>query len=116
MYIHVVQPGKNLDSIAAYYGVSVNSIILNNGLLNPSSLIPGQTIVIVYPKQTHTVAEGETIEGIANAYGVSILQLLRNNPFLSNRTYIYPGETIIIVTKPEEELVPMELPINILIR
>lgn len=96
MYIHVVQPGENLDSIAAYYGVSVNSIILNNGLLNPSSLVPGQTIVIVYPKQTHTVAEGDTIEGIANAYGVTMLQLLRNNPFLSNRTYIYPGETIII--------------------
>ncbi len=96
MYIHIVQPTENLDSIAAYYGVSVNSIIRNNGLLNPSSLVPGQTIVIVYPKQTHTVAEGDTIEGITNAYGVSILQLLRNNPFLSDRTYIYPGETIII--------------------
>lgn len=96
MLIHVVQPDENIESIASYYGVSVTSIIQNNGLINPYSLVPGQTIVIVYPNQTHTVAEGDTIAGIANQYGVSILQLLRNNPFLSDRSFIYPGETIVI--------------------
>lgn len=101
MYIHVVQPAENIDSIAIYYGVSVTSIIQNNGLFNPYTLVPGQTIVIVYPKQTHTVAEGDTLEAIANLYEVSILQLLRNNSFLSDRKYIYPGETIIISYETE---------------
>lgn len=96
MYIHVVQPGETIDTIAANYGVSVTSIIQNNGLTNPYSLVPGQTIVITYPLQTHTVAEGDTLAGIAEQYGVSILQLLRNNPFLSERNFIYPGETLVI--------------------
>ncbi len=96
MEIHVVQPGETIDSIAAAYSVSTEKIIQDNELTNPYELVPGQTIVIVYPLQTHTVQEGDTLGSIAAAYGVSVMQILRNNPFLANREQIYPGETIVI--------------------
>jgi spore germination protein len=58
--------------------------------------VVGQSIVIVYPKQTYTIQEGDSLNSIAAAYNISVKQLFRNNPMLSERTYIYPGETLII--------------------
>lgn len=104
MYIHVVQPADTINSIADYYGVSVTSLIRNNGLLSPYNLVPGQTIVVVYPQQVHTVAYGDSITGIAAVYGVSPMQLLRNNPFLSGGDNLYPGETIIISYETGREI------------
>lgn len=96
MNIHVVQPGDTIESIADLYGVNVSRLIQDNGLNNIIKLVPGQTIVIVYPTQTYTVKEGDSLESIADSNGISIMQLLRNNPFLSDREYIYPGETLVI--------------------
>lgn len=96
MQIHVVQPGETIESIAELYMLSKDRLIVDNGLLNPSNLVPGQTIVIVYPLINYTVQEQDTLEHIAEMYQVPLMQLLRNNPYLSDRTYIYPGETIVI--------------------
>ncbi|MHB8127958.1 MAG: LysM peptidoglycan-binding domain-containing protein [Mobilitalea sp.] len=96
MVIHVVQPGEKIVSIAETYGVSVTDLYLQNGLINPNSLVVGQAIVIVYPKQTYTVLDGDSLVSIAEAHRVTIMQLLRNNPYLFDREFIYPGETIII--------------------
>lgn len=96
MEIYIVQEGDNIYSIADSYGVPVLKLIQDNGLVNPFNLVIGQTIIIVFPSQTHIVVEGDTLVGIANTYGVTIMQLLRNNSFLSEREYIYPGETIVI--------------------
>lgn len=96
MIIHVVQTGETINSIADLYEVSVDRLIIDNGIINPNNLAVGQTIVIVYPLISYTVQEGDTLEGIADSNNVSLMQLLRNNPYLSDREYIYPGETIII--------------------
>lgn len=96
MIIHVVQPGETITSIANLYDLPADRLILENGILNPTNLVVGQTIVIVYPLITHTVQQGDTLASIAEMYQVSLLQLLRNNPYLSDRKYIYPGETITI--------------------
>jgi spore germination protein len=96
VYIHVVQPSETIDSIAALYGVTIASLIRSNGLVNPFSLVPGQTIVIANPSMVHSVAEGETLLSIAAAYNITPLQLLRNNPFLSDSDTLYAGETLII--------------------
>lgn len=95
MDIYVVQPNDTIYSIATKFGVSATKLIQYNEIEKPNQLVPGQTLVIVYPNQTYTVQEGDTLESIANVYDVSIMQLLRNNPFLSNRD-VYPGEEIII--------------------
>jgi spore germination protein len=95
MDIYVVQPGDTIETIALRYGVSAAQLIQDNEI-NPNNLVPGQTLVIAYPKQTYTVQEGDSLTSIANTYGITIMQLLRNNPQLSGREYIYPGETIVI--------------------
>jgi spore germination protein len=96
MYIHVVQPGDTIQTISDFYGVSVEKIILDNGLENPNDLVIGQSIVIAYPEITYTVQEGDTLLDIANHYNVTVIQLLANNPHLSERGYLLPGETLTI--------------------
>jgi spore germination protein len=96
MDIHVVQPGDTIKSIADQYNVTVTRLIQDNGLTNPDNLVTGQTLIVLYPKQTYTVKEGDTLTGIADSFGVTTMQLLRNNPYLSDREFIFPGEEIII--------------------
>lgn len=105
MYIHVVQPSETIDSIAALYGVTISSLIRSNGLVNPFSLVPGQTIVIANPSMVHTIIEGETLLSISAAYNISPQQLLRNNPFLSDSNTLYVGETLIISYEVGREVV-----------
>ncbi len=96
MFIHVVQQGDTIESIAAYYGVSAARLSLDNGLNKPMQLAVGQCIVIAFPSETYIVQEGDTLTAIAEANHVTIMQLYMNNPFLVTREYIYPGETLVI--------------------
>jgi spore germination protein len=96
MEIYVVQQDDSIESIANKYGISVERLISDNGLINPYSLVVGQALVILYPKTTYIVKQGDTLAVIADRNGVSVMQLVRNNPFLYNREYIYPDETLVI--------------------
>lgn len=96
MEIYVVQHGDDIESISDRYGISVERLISDNGLKNPNTLAVGQTLVILYPKETYTVKLGDTLETIADQNGISLQQLLRNNAFLYDREYIYEGETLVI--------------------
>ena len=96
MDIHIVIAGETIESIAEKYGVSAKKIILDNGVNDLDKLVPGQTIVIIYPQIIYIVQDGDTLQNIADTNGISMIQLLRNNPFLTERDYIYPGETLVI--------------------
>ncbi|BCJ93008.1 spore germination protein YaaH [Anaerocolumna cellulosilytica] len=96
MIIHVVQSDDTIQSIAEYYGISVDKLIQDNGLIDPDNLVVGQSIVIVEPETIYTVKEGDTLLNIANSYNMSVIQLLANNPYLSDREYLYPGDSIVI--------------------
>jgi spore germination protein len=96
MEIYVVQQGDNIYAIAERFGISVDKLGYDNGLVYPYNLVIGQTIVIAYPKQSHIVQEGDTLQSIANSYSVSLMQILRNNPFISDRGYLIPGEMLVI--------------------
>ncbi|MDF2544433.1 MAG: Peptidoglycan-binding lysin domain protein [Herbinix sp.] len=96
MEIYVVQYGDDIQSIANKYGITVERLISDNGLINPYSLVVGQSIIILYPKSTYTVKQGDTLAIIADNNGISEMQLIRNNPFLYDREYIYPDETLVI--------------------
>jgi len=96
MEIYVVQPGDSLYAIARRYGVSLERLIQDNGLLQPDYLVAGQTIVVQKPLQTHTVQTGETLYGIAQEYNISLFALMRNNPGVLANDYIYPGENLVI--------------------
>lgn len=95
MEIYVVKQGDDIVSIANQYGITVEKLISDNGLINPYSLVIGQTIVILYPKETHTVMQGDTLESIAESNGITLMQLMRNNPFLYNREFIYTDESLV---------------------
>jgi uncharacterized protein YraI len=43
---HLVQPGETLTQIATRYGVTVQSIVLANGIYNPDRIYYGTTLVI----------------------------------------------------------------------
>jgi spore germination protein len=96
MELYVVQQGDSIDTIAERFGITVDKLAYDNGLVYPYNLVIGQTIVIAYPKQSHIVQEGDTLQSIANAYSVSQMQILRNNPYISDRGYLIPGETLVI--------------------
>ncbi|RDU22647.1 LysM peptidoglycan-binding domain-containing protein [Anaerosacchariphilus polymeriproducens] len=99
MIIHIVKRGETISSIARNYGIDEEILIRENGVFNRESLVIGEALVIIYPKQIHIIQAGETLEGIAATYGITVLEILRNNPYLSDRKYIYPGEKIIIQYK-----------------
>lgn len=96
MEIYVVQKGDNINSIAEKYGITVERLIQDNGIVFPYNLIVGSALVIAYPAKEYTVQQGDTLESIAEANNVSVMQILRNNSFLFDRQYIYPGETLVI--------------------
>ena len=96
MEIYLVQQGDTVESIAEKFGVSVAKLIKLNELENRRNLVPGETIVIVYPSQTYIVRIGDSLESIASSHNITINELLRNNPFLVSMSYIYPGEELVI--------------------
>ena len=55
MDIHVVQPGDTMYQLSQQYGVSMDRLIQDNQLPDPSQLVVGQAIVVQYPELTHTV-------------------------------------------------------------
>jgi spore germination protein len=96
MTIHVVVKGDTISSVAKQYGVSPERLMLDNGIMTMSELVPGQTIVVAYPEKSYIVQEGDSLNSIAASQGISLIQLLRNNPYLSDRENIFPGETLVI--------------------
>ncbi len=97
MIIHTVEQGDSIYSIAREYGVPPSRIITDNMLTSPASLVPGQTLVILFPTLTHTVRGGETLYSIAEDFGVDLLTLYRNNPSLDGTPTVFPGQVLNIL-------------------
>ena len=72
---YTVQPGDNASIIADRFGVSIETILWNNGNLedNPDYLDLGDVLTILPVSGVyHTVAEGDTLESIAEQYKAGI--------------------------------------------
>lgn len=96
MEIHVVRAGETLYDIARQYGISAERIAQDNGLADPTQLVTGQTLVILYPSRTYTVQPGDTLQSIAADLGVTVNQLLRSNYGLNGSPLVYPGQTLYV--------------------
>lgn len=94
MVIHTVKSGETIYSVAREYGVPPGRIVTDNELDNPERLVPGQTLVILFPTKTYVVQAGDTLYTIAREFGISINQLWRNNPSLGGMTAVYPGQVL----------------------
>jgi LysM repeat protein len=106
--VHRVSYGDTLYSIAARYGVSVDSVMRQNGLMNPNLIYIGQPLSIPGGQyyagapgrpapggcgSYHVVVPGETLSGIAYQYGVPVRDVVGMNNFY-NRDVVYPGQQV----------------------
>ncbi len=101
--IYTVKTGDTVYSIARYFGVSPERIIIDNGIKEPYKISIGQSLLVLIPEITHTVQEGETVFSIAQNYGISPKKLFQRNYALGGRFEIYPGETLIITYEGQRE-------------
>jgi len=72
---YTVQSGDNVSTIAEQFGVSVETILWNNGNLedNPDYLNVGDVLTILPVSGVyHTVAKSDTLESIAQKYKVRV--------------------------------------------
>ena len=102
--IHIVQPGENLSSIAAYYGVDLWTLAATNGIANTDWIYVGQRLTIPGVSSnvasntdgnTHVVTLGQNLSSIAAYYGVNLWTLASVNG-ISDPNQIYVGQRLII--------------------
>ncbi len=106
---HIVKLGESLYQISLLYGVSINSIINANNIVNPRLIYPGQILTITSdgvadsslqgpensdPRgNTYVVKLGDTLGAIARRFVVSLEQLAAVNQ-ISNRNFIRVGQIL----------------------
>jgi LysM repeat protein len=112
---YIVQPGDDLQHIAAHYGLTIEALSQLNGIVNPSQVVIGTVLVVPGPgnnvpggtiaptvlptplpsakPQTHTVAVGENLFRIALKYGVTLDALMRANN-ISNANLVFVGQVL----------------------
>jgi LysM repeat protein len=117
--VHEVQPYQALITIAEAYHVSVDRILLLNGLQTDWPLQIGQKLVIdpghITPSPTlsniqkltpeadgnyyHTVHSGETLSWIADFYDIPLADLMAWNG-LNNTSVIRPEQKLLLLVTP----------------
>nr|WP_261604806.1 LysM peptidoglycan-binding domain-containing protein [Limosilactobacillus fermentum] len=106
-----VKSGDTLSAIASRYGMTVNALVMLNGIKNANLIYPGQVLRVadsgagstVTKKattpitstgaQAYTVRYGDTLSGIASRYGTSVSTLASING-IANPNWIYPGQVL----------------------
>ncbi|MDP2650636.1 MAG: M23 family metallopeptidase [bacterium] len=87
-----VAEGDTVSTIAAQFGISVNTIIWANDLSASGRIKPGEEIVILPVSGVlHKAARGETIASVAAAYGVEA-----KNIATFNGEALKAGETVVV--------------------
>jgi LysM repeat protein len=93
---HRISKGETVSSIARMYDVSIESLLLANGLSKESTIRAGDYLII--PTEKHRISTGETLSSIARKYNVSVGSLLQANQLRRNST-IQAGHYLIIPTE-----------------
>ena len=118
---HIVKKGETLTLIARQHGVSINSLVQNNGIKNPDIILTGQKLIVnpihktsnlnpttnpqTFSQQSqgnqYKVLEGDTINRIAKSHGISNETLIASNSGI-NPDQIQTGQIIKIPTDQPE--------------
>ena len=101
--VHVAQDGENLTSIAAQYEVSVQDLMLINGLGQEDLIFPGDELIIPgaagdVVATTHTVQAGDSLVGIAAAYNTTVAEVAAANRLVTPDA-LYAGQVLSVVSK-----------------
>ena len=81
MYIHTTNENEAIKDIAKAYGVSCESIINNNELVDVIPTV-GEEILILTPTRTYTVRYGDTLERLAIRFGMRRADITALNPWI----------------------------------
>jgi murein DD-endopeptidase MepM/ murein hydrolase activator NlpD len=93
---YTVSSGDSIISIASSFGVSPQTIMMENKIDESSTLKPGQTLTILPTTGiTHVVGKTETVESIANKYKVSEDDILDLND-IELASDVSPGANLVI--------------------
>ena len=109
---YTIQAGDTLYSISRRFGISLSTLLANNGLSASSLIRPGQTISVSGSSSSnvqsqavsdtstsgsgnYTVKAGDTLYRIAYNHGISLTKLLSLNGLSANST-IRPGQHLVV--------------------
>ena len=118
---HIVKKGETLTLIARQHGVSINSLVQNNGIKDPDIILTGQKLIVNPIHKTsnlnpttnpqtlsqqsqgnqYKVLEGDTINRIAKSHGIGNETLIASNSGI-NPDQIQTGQIIKIPTDQPE--------------
>lgn len=101
---YTVRSGDTLPSIAAYFGITVDTITNANPSLNGDAVTPGQVLKILPVSGViYKTRSGDTLPSIADAFGVSEAQIVQANPTVDlsaaagpSLVFVDPGISLII--------------------
>jgi len=107
LLVYKVVSGDTLSTIAAKFGISVNTIVWANNLKSSNFVRPDQEIVILPVSGVlHDVKAGETIDSIAALYNVTPKQIAT-----FNKNKIVEGDTVVVPNaKPKAAKTASTLP------
>ncbi|MDP2586371.1 MAG: M23 family metallopeptidase [Candidatus Komeilibacteria bacterium] len=95
---YVVQPGDVISTIAAKFGVNVNTLLWENNLTAYTTIRPGQTLkVLPLNGVSHRVKKGDNLNAIAKKYQGDAAKILEFNKIASldelqiDQVLIIPG-------------------------
>lgn len=92
MKIHTLKDGESLANVAYEYGVSEDSIRINNELESAEPVV-GDELLILIPTRTYTLKRGDTPERLSLRFGVRPSELISMNPGLAESGFV-PGRTV----------------------
>ena len=84
MAIHVVRSGETLWAISNFYGVSISSIVRDNGLMSIDSIVPGLALYIPENRTSlfqryYQIKAGDHVVDLARRFQTSVEQILLAN-------------------------------------
>lgn len=94
---HLVEIGEDLLSIAARYGVTPQTIAVNNGIADSAEVRPGRLLRI--PAEDvllYTVREGDTVEAVAARFGVDPEAIRERNRLDFEPANADPGAVLVV--------------------
>lgn len=109
--LYTVADGDSLSTIAAKFGITVNTIVWANDIQNSDEIKPGDQIFILpVAGLTHVVKEGDTIEKLAKEYKASKDEIIAYNSLPADGK-LTEGDSIVVPggqKEVEEESAPVQ--------
>ncbi|MFH1582885.1 MAG: M23 family metallopeptidase [Candidatus Falkowbacteria bacterium] len=93
---YIVRAGDTVSTIAANFGISVNTVLWENDLNAYSLIRPGNKLAILpMSGVAHKVVRGDTLDAIASKYGVDANTIMETNK-LASAEMLSVGQKLII--------------------